>query len=192
MELNKEFKAESLNVEGYSIIEVGKGKALSENFRSMADFEFDPSRLVEALSSKGHVYAYIGKDKKVRAIYITTRNGETFSCEERLLSPSVADDPVVGKMDEQVMFLLAERATYYTKGKVYFLGEELPGLKKKSEGFNFVMFVLFSMLYSAMFWQVFHGPVGICIGISMGISMGLCMAKHRYFYEINNQKEKTE
>ena len=183
MEFNKEFKEDSLNIEGYSIIEVGRGKVKSDKFRSQTDFEFDPDRLIDVLNNKGHIYAYVDKAKKVRSIYVTTKSGETFSCEERMISPSIVNDPVVERMDEQVRFLVAERATYYTKGKAFFLGEEIPKLKKKSEGFDFVMFLIFTVLYSMMFWQVFHGPVGICIGFCMGISMGLCLAKHSYYYE---------
>ncbi|MBO4579812.1 MAG: hypothetical protein J5715_06640 [Clostridiales bacterium] len=194
MELNKEFKAEELNVEGYPIIEVGKGKAQSEKFKAQTDFDFDPASLVDALNSKGHVYAYLDKEKKVKAIYITVRkDGEDFSCEERLLSDSIADDPVVGKMDEQVKFLVAQRATYYSKGRGYFLGEELPHLKQKSEGFNFSMAIVFALLYSVVFWQVFHGPTGIGIGICFGICMGLCFAKHSYLYEGPKEEDtKTE
>ncbi|MBR3082422.1 MAG: hypothetical protein IKH06_06155 [Clostridiales bacterium] len=190
MELNKEFKEDSLNIEGYSIKEVGKGNAVSDKFRAQTDFVFDPDRLIEALNNKGHVYAYVDKAKKVRAIYITVKKGECFSCEERLLSPSIANGPVVEKMDEQVRLLVADRATYYTKGRAFFLGEEMPKLKKKSEGFNFIMAVIFTFLYSMMFWQVFHGPVGIGIGVCMGISMGLCLAKHSYYYEGKIQEDK--
>lgn len=193
MELNKEFKAESLNVEGYPIIEVGKGKAQSEKFKAQADFDFDPARLVEALNNKGHVYAFLDKEKKVKAIYITVRkNGEDYSCEERLLSPSVTDDKLIEKFDEEIKFLVAQRASY-GKGKAYFLGEEIPHLKQKSEGFNFSMAIVFALLYSVAFWQVFHGPTGIGIGICFGICMGLCFAKHSYLYEGPKEEDtKTE
>ena len=183
MELNRKFRAEDLNVVGYDIIEVGKGKAQSEKFKSQTDFEFDPARLVEALNKKGHVYAFVNKEKKVKAIYITTKSGEDFACEERLISPSIENDPSVNKMDEQVKFLVAERSTYYTKGKSYFLGEALPVLKKKSEGINWAMTVVFSILYSMGFWEPLHGPASISIGIAFGLCMGLCFAKHTYHYE---------
>jgi hypothetical protein len=52
------------------------------------------------------------------------------------------------------------------------------------------MAVIFTFLYSMMFWQVFHGPVGIGIGVCMGISMGLCLAKHSYYYEGKIQEDK--
>ena len=183
MELNKHFSAEELNVEGYPIIEVGKRKAQSEKFKARADFDFDPSRLVEALNKKGHVYAYLDKEKKVKAIYITSKSGEDFSCEERLVSPSIAEDPVLEKMDEQVRFLVAERATYYTKGRSFFLGKALPVLKKKSEGINWGMAVVFAILYSTCFWQPMHGAGAVPFGICMGFCMGLCFAKHSYYYE---------
>lgn len=183
MELNKHFSAEELNVEGYPIIEVGRGKAVSEKFRSKADFDFDPARLTDAISRKGHVYVYLDKEKKVKAIYTTAKSGEDFSCEERLVSPSIAEDPVLEKMDEQVRFLVAERASYYTKGRGFFLGEAIPVLKKKSEGINWGMAVVFGILYSTCFWQPMNGAVSIPFGISMGICMGMCFAKHTYHYE---------
>ena len=86
-------------------------------------------------------------------------------------------------MDEQVKFLVAERSTYYTKGKSYFLGEALPVLKNKSEGINWAMTVVFSILYSMGFWEPLHGPASISIGIAFGLCMGLCFAKHTYHYE---------
>ena len=61
MELNKHFTAEELNITDYPIIEVGRGKAMSEKFRSKADFVIDPARLTDAISRKGHVYAYLDK-----------------------------------------------------------------------------------------------------------------------------------
>ncbi len=191
MERNKHFTAEELNITDYPIIEVGRKKAASEKFRSKADFDIDPARLTDAISRKGHVYAYLDKDKNVKAVYITTKSGEDFSCEERLLSPSIEDADLVEKMDKQVRFLLAERATYYTKGKSYFLGNALPVLKKKSEGINWGMAIVFTILYTTCFWNPFKGAAAVSFGICMGISMGLCFAKHTYYYEECSDKREV-
>jgi len=191
MELNKHFTAEELNITDYPIIEVGRKKAASEKFRSKADFDIDPARLTDAISRKGHVYAYLDKRKNVKAVYITAKSGEDFSCEERLLSPSIEDADLVEKMDEQVRFLLAERATYYSKGKSYFLGNALPVLKKKSEGINWGMAVVFAILYTTCFWNPFKGAAAVSFGICMGICMGLCFAKHTYYYEECSDKREV-
>ena len=183
MELNKHFRAEDLNIADYPIIEVGRKKAVSEKFRSKADFDIDPARLTDAISRKGLVYAYLDKDKNVKAVYITTKSGEDFICEERLLSPSIEDPGLVEKMDEEVRFLLAERASYYSKGRCYFLGDDVPALKKKSEGINWGMAVVFAILYTTCFWNPFKGAAAVSFGICMGICMGLCFAKHTYYYE---------
>ena len=112
-----------------------------------------------------------------------------FSCTERLLSDSIADDPAVEKMDEFVKFLVARRASYYKTGKGCFMGEELPELKQKSEGFNVAMAIVFAIIYSMIFSQAMDGPSGIGVGISLGVCMGFCFAKHSYIYEAPKEEE---
>ena len=108
------------------------------------------------------------------------------------LSDSIKEDPVVAKMDEQVKFLLAQKASYNTNCKAIFLGEKLPKLKQKSGGFNIAMAIVFGMLYSTVFWQVMGGPSGIGVGICLGVCMGFCFAEHSYYYEGPKEEDNKE
>ena len=181
MEPNKEFTAEELNVQGYSIKEVRTKLATSEEFKQKADFDIDQQYLADTLNNKGNVYAYCDKAKNIVAVYVCPKNGNEYSCDKRYVS-SALDEETIAKFDDQVYFLVAQRVSYDTKNKGTFLGEDMYALKQKSGGFNWSMAIVFALLYSVVFYSALQGPSGIGIGICLGLCMGLCLTSHKYYY----------
>ena len=178
-----EFTAESLNVPGFSIIEVGKMKAKSEKFKASADFGFDPDHLVSVLENKGKVYAYTEK-KRVKALYVEEKNGNELICNERYLAPELEGTDTAEKLDAQVAFLVAQRASYTKDTSAVFMEKTMPVLKQTSGKFNVAMAIVFAIIYATAFSASFPNKASaISIGICLGISMGFALASHKYYYE---------
>ena len=195
MELGKLFRAEELNVQGYSISEMRKKAVTGESLKDKADFDIDQQYLADIIDNKGKVYAYYDKQKKVVAIYPCPRKGDEISCDRRSVSSTLEED-IIAKFDDQIRFLVAQRASYDTKYKASFLGEDLPKLNQKSEGYNWGMAIVFAMLYSTVFCSAMKGPAGIGVGICLGFCMGLCFTSHKYYYgdtpEVPESKDKAK
>ena len=56
------FSTEGLNVQGFSIIEVSKGKVKKGKFLATADFTVDAEHLLKVLENSGKVYGYTRKN----------------------------------------------------------------------------------------------------------------------------------
>ena len=182
-ENRKYFTAEELNIPGYSIIEVGKGKAVSENFRQQADFEFDPDHLADVIEKHGKVYAYAAQ-KRIKALYVEEKQDNELVCNERYLAADIEGTETAEKMDKQVAYLVANRANNMKGSVAVFMEKTMPKLKVTSGRFNILMALAFSAMYVPTFSYVFHNTsMGICMGICMGIPMGFAFAGHKYYYE---------
>ena len=164
-----EFSSSSLEVQGYSLIEVGKGKAKSENFREMSEVSFDPEKLLDALEDRGNVYAY-KKKGIVKALYIVRWSGNRYSCNECFYAPDIEDEPVKDLMDAQMAFLISHNSLNLSK-------DERPVFKN-------AMGAAFAALYGVIFSQSLGNMTGYLIGIPMGISMGLCLQNKTYHYDL--------
>ena len=191
MELGKLFNAEELNVPGYSISEIRKKVATSDAFKNKTDFDIDQDHLADVIGNKGKVYAYYNKQRQVVAVYSCPRQGDVISCDKRYVSSSLEED-LIAKLDEQVRFLVAQRASYDTKYKASFLGEDIPKLNQKSGGYNWSMAIVFAILYSTVFCVALKQPAGIGVGICLGFCMGLCFTSHKYYYGDTPNDPKSE
>ncbi len=179
-----EFSSSSLEVQGYSLIEVGKGKAKSENFREMSEVSFDPEKLLDALENKGNVYAY-KKKGIVKALYIVRWSGNRYSCNECFYAPDIEDEPVKDLVDAQMAFLISHNSLNLSKDeRPVFKNAVMPELKVKKGGFNWAMGAAFAALYGVIFSQSLGNMTGCLIGIPMGISMGLCLQNKTYHYDL--------
>ncbi|MBO4241972.1 MAG: hypothetical protein J5883_01685 [Clostridiales bacterium] len=179
-----EFTSSSLNVQGYSLVQIGKGTVKSEKFKERSEVNFDPERLLDALQNKGKVYAY-KKKGIVKSLYVVRRTENRYSCNEIFYAPDIMDEPVKDLMDAQVAFLISHNSLSLSKdARAIFKNSVLPELKTKKKGFNWMMFFMFSALYGVMFSQAVGSPAGYIIGIMMGISMGLCLQDTTYHYDI--------
>ena len=180
--INGTFKSGELNIEGYSVSEVGKKKAASEKFRERADFDFDPQVLTDALKTGGKVFSYSNKGR-VKAIYITTREDKNIFSLTKVYRSADITKEISDKMDRETAFLLSSRASYYTDGKAYFLGEQLPRLKQKSGKFSWSMAIVFMLIYAPMFSIPSGNAIGIFPGVLMGLAMGFCFKDTKYYYQ---------
>lgn len=180
----KEFSSSSLNVQGYSIIEVSKSKASDEKFKNRCKFFFTPDHLVNAVENKGKVYAYMRKGE-VKALYVINNSSGKLICEEYYYSDDIAGEPIADLMDCQVAFLMADRIRYMKEeAAAVFKGTVLPKLIRKSGGYNWGFAIIFSMLYSTMFSQGFKNTALAFSGIGFGIAMGACFAIPKYNFEV--------
>lgn len=179
---SKKFKAEALNVQGYSIVQVTKSKAKKQSFRDKLDVVCDMDEVVKALENKGYVYAYT-RSSRVKALFISRKDGHTFSCNEAFIAEEIKDEPVVNLMEAQVAFLLAQRASGYSDGKAIFMDTEMPKLVVKSGKFNWPIALTFSITMSLIYSTCFQKPQFIPLGVALGMSIGLCFQEHWYEYE---------
>ncbi|MBO4687440.1 MAG: hypothetical protein J5636_02920 [Clostridiales bacterium] len=180
--IKKPFSAESLNIQGYSIVEISKRKLRkSKIFRNM-DFVIDTNHLMDVLENKGKIYGYTKKGQ-LKALYVVTREGNCFTCDEVLFALDINGEPVTGLMDQQVVFLMAQNASYHKDGRAVFQGTVAPKLVQKTGPFNFFWAVFFAVIYSFVFSNSFSDFSGILIGVMMGICMGFCFRKQTYEYE---------
>ena len=127
---SKKFKAEALNVQGYSISEVSKGKAKKQSFREKLDVDCDMDMIRNVLENKGRVYAYT-RSSRVKALFVSRADGHTYSCNEIFLADDLKDDPIVNLMEAQVAFLIAQRASMYSDGKALFMDTVISEIFRK-------------------------------------------------------------
>ena len=179
--VNGYFKAEALNVQGYDIVSVGKRNAQSVKFKEKTDLDFDPAILVDAISSKGDVYAF-KKKGIVKALYAVRKDETSYRCSEIIYAPDIDGNSITGLMDQQVAFLMAQKASYL-KIKALFRDTEMPPLKQNSNGYNWSMGVCFALIYAMLFSNGFSSISGMMIGASIGICMGFCFTEYTYHYE---------
>ena len=99
-----EFTSSSLNVQGYSLVQIGKGTVKSEKFKERSEVNFDPERLLDALQNKGKVYAY-KKKGIVKSLYVVRRTENRYSCNEIFYAPDIMDEPVKDLMDAGTAYL---------------------------------------------------------------------------------------
>ena len=179
---SKKFKAEALNVQGYSISEVSKGKAKKQSFREKLDVDCDMDMIRNVLENKGRVYAYT-RSSRVKALFVSRADGHTYSCNEIFLADDLKDDPIVNLMEAQVAFLIAQRASMYSDGKALFMDTVMPKLVVKSGKYNWLMALVFSVTMSLVYSRCFQKPQFIPLGFVIGMAIGLCFQEHWYEYE---------
>ena len=179
---SKEFKAEALNVQGYEIHQVSLRKAKKEKFTAKLDVKVDMQKVLSALENKGYVYTYTKKGR-IKAVYISRKEGETISCNEIYVEEGLENEPIVNLMDQQVAFLLAQRASAYKNGVAVFRGQTMPKLAVRAGKYNWAMGMLMSIMFLAAYTRGFQDWRGAGLAILMGFLMGLCFTEHFYVYE---------
>ena len=95
-------------------------------------------------------------------------------------------------MDQQVVFLMAQRASYYKDGKASFRGTKAPKLISKTGPYNWYWAIVFAILYSVVFLTTLKNPMGVFAGIMMGLAMGSCFRSASYEYEKEESSDKPE
>lgn len=179
--INKEFKAEELNIQGYDISKVSKARVLNEGFKASCKFDFDAQHLADIIENKGIVYTYKHKGE-VLAAYAISRDGSTFTCNDCYHASELNGD-LIEKMDQQVAFLVASEARGQKEGRAIFKGVELPKLTSKSGKFSWLMGFAMTLCFGTMFWVAMKNPAGMAVGLAMGVAMGLCFTGTLYSYE---------
>lgn len=177
----KPFKAEALNIQGYSINEAGKFTVKREKFKNSLDVKVEIGQLLNALALKGKVYTYTKKGR-IKAVYIVRRNEDNFSCDEIYYAKDIENEPITNLMDQQVAFLVAQRASYSEKGTATFRKEPMPQLTQLFGKYNWGMALCFTMLMSTGFVLGSGTLVSILPGIGFGFAMGLCFRESWYQY----------
>lgn len=175
------FNKKYFDLSGYSLIEVSKGKALSEKFRSSLDVQFDMSRLVEVCDQRGLVYAYVRKGR-VKAIYFICRNVHAYTCNESYYSHDIVKRPIVDRLDQHIAFKMAKSASSHKDGTAVFKDTVMPALIIREHGFDWVSFASFALIFSITFYSTLHFS-GIIVGILFGIAMGFAFRNVDYHYE---------
>ncbi|HBZ78009.1 MAG TPA: hypothetical protein DEO39_04815 [Clostridiales bacterium] len=175
------FSTEGLNVQGFSIIEVSKGKLKKGKLLSTADFTVDAEKLLKVLENSGKVYGYTRKGA-LKALYVVTADGHRYSCDEVYFSSEIEGEPVTDLMNQQVVFLMAQRASYHKDGSAIFQGTKVPKLTTKQGTYNWYWAVTFALLYGVVFCTTLKSPAGIFAGAMMGLAMGFCFRSNKYEY----------
>lgn len=175
------FSTEGLNVQGFSIIEVGKGKLKKRKLLSTADFTVDAEKLLKVLENSGKVYGYTRKGA-LKALYVVTADGHRYSCDEVYFSSEIEGEPVTDLMNQQVVFLMAQRASYHQDGSAVFQGAKVPKLTTKQGPYNWYWAVTFGLLYGVVFCTSLKSPAGIFVGFMFGLAMGFCFRSNKYEY----------
>lgn len=186
--INKPFSAEGLNVQGYSIIDISKGKVRKGKIFSNTDFVIDSDHLLKVLENKGKVYGYTKKGH-LKALYVVERDGHALTCDEVYFSSELNGEPVTDLMNQQVVFLMAQNASYYKDGKAVFQGTDVPKLTVKTGPYSWLTAISFALLYSVVFCTTLHTYLGIFSGIMMGLAMGSCFRSHKYEYEAPSEEK---
>ena len=179
---SKEFKAEALNVQGYEIHQVSLRKAKKEKFSERLDVKVDMQKVLSALENKGYVYTYTKKGR-IKAVYVSRKEGETFSCNDIYIEEAIENEPVVNLMDQQVAFLLAQRASAYKNGVAVFREQTMPKMAVRSGKYNWSMCVLMSILFLGVYTRGFQDWRGAGLAVLMGFLIGFCFTEHFYVYE---------
>ena len=178
------FTAEGLNVQGYSIIDISKRRVKNGKLFANMDFVVDVNHLAEVLENKGKLYGYTRKGV-LKALYVVNRSGHTLSCDEVYFSPDLNGLPVTNLMDQQVIFLMAQNASYHADGSAVFQGTVIPKLTIETGAYNWYMALCFALLYSVVFMETLSSPAGIFAGIAMGAAMGFCFRSSKYKYVLD-------
>ena len=192
------FSTEGLNVQGFSIIEVSKGKVKKGKFLATADFTVDAEKLLKVLENSGKVYGYTRKGA-LKALYVVTADGHLYSSDEVYYSSEIEGEPVTDLMNQQVVFLMAQRASYHQDGSAVFQGAKVPKLTSKQGPYSWYWAITFAILYGTTFTITLKSPAGIFVGFMMGLAMGFCFRSSKYEYvkdpeDVENEAEtdKTE
>ena len=192
------FSTEGLNVQGFSIIEVSKGKVKKGKLLSTADFSVDAEHLLKVLENSGKVYGYTRKGA-LKALYVVTADGHLYSSDEVYYSSEIEGEPVTDLMNQQVVFLMAQRASYHQDGSAVFQGTKVPKLTSKQGPYSWYWAITFAILYGTTFTITLKSPAGIFVGFMMGLAMGFCFRSSKYEYvkdpeDVENEAEtdKTE
>ena len=175
------FSTEGLNVQGFSIIEVSKGKVKKGKLLSTADFSVDAEHILKALENSGKVYGYTRKGA-LKALYVVTADGHRYSCDEVYFSSEIEGEPVTDLMNQQVVFLMAQRASYHQDGSAVFQGTKVPKLTSKQGPYSWYWAITFAILYGTTFTITLKSPAGIFVGFMMGLAMGFCFRSSKYEY----------
>lgn len=189
--IDNPFSAEGLNVQGFSIIDLSKGKVKKGKIFSGADFKVDADHLLKVLENRGKVYGYTRKGA-LEALYVVTADGHLYSCDEVYYSSEIAEEPVTELMDQQVVFLMAQRASWHKDGSAVFQGTKVPKLTAKMGPYSWYWAVTFAIIYSVSFATTLRSPAGIMVGIMLGISMGFCFRSTKYEYVKEEASEGAE
>ncbi len=175
------FSTEGLNVQGFSIIEVSKGKVKKGKLLSTADFSVDAEHILKVLENSGKVYGYTRKGA-LKALYVVTADGHLYSCDEVYYSSEIEGEPVTDLMNQQVVFLMAQRASYHQDGSAVFQGTKVPKLTSKQGPYSWYWAISFAILYGTTFTITLKSPAGIFVGFMMGLAMGFCFRSSKYEY----------
>lgn len=175
------FSTEGLNVQGFSIIEVSKGKVKKGKLLATADFTVDAEHLLKVLENSGKVYGYTRKGA-LKALYVVTADGHLYSCDEVYYSSEIEGEPVTDLMNQQVVFLMAQRASYHQDGSAVFQGTKVPKLTSKQGPYSWYWAITFAILYGTTFTITLKSPAGIFVGFMMGLAMGFCFRSSKYEY----------
>lgn len=179
---SKEFKAEALNVQGYEINQVSLRKAKKEKFSEKLDVKVDMQQVLSALENKGYVYTYTKKGR-IKALYISRKDGDTFSCNEIYVEESLENEPIVNLMDQQVAFLLAQRVSATKNDVAVFRGQTLPKLTVRAGKYNWWMGFSMFLVFLGPYTRGFQDWRGAVLAVLMGFLMGFCFTEHFYVYE---------
>ena len=192
------FSTEGLNVQGFSIIEVSKGKVKKGKLLATSDFTVDAEHILKVLENSGKVYGYTRKGA-LKALYVVTADGHLYSCDEVYFSSEIEGEPVTDLMNQQVVFLMAQRASYHQDGSAVFQGAKVPKLTSKQGPYSWYWAITFAILYGTTFTITLKSPAGIFVGFMMGLAMGFCFRSSKYEYvkdpeDVENEAEtdKTE
>ena len=188
---SKAFTAEGLNVQGYSIHELTRVTAKKEAFAEKCDFPIDAALLVSVIENKGKVYFY-KKNKRVKALYISRKTENCISCEEAFYSPEIENEPITDLMDQQVAFLLAQRASWSADRIAVFMGTTMPKLVSRQGKYNWTLAICYAVLMGLAFSNSPNTVAGVLMGVVFGFLMGFIFREHWYEYEaVRNAPEKT-
>ena len=179
---SKEFKAEALNVQGYDINQISLRKAKKDKFSEKLDVKVDMQQVLSALENKGYVYAF-AKKGRIKALYISRKDGDTISCNEIFVEESLENEPIVNLMDQQVAFLLAQRVSAMKNGVAVFRGQTMPKLTVRAGKYNWWMCCAMSLMFLGAYTRGFQDWRGAGLAVLMGFLMGLCFTEHFYVYE---------
>lgn len=175
------FSTEGLNVQGFSIIEVSKGKVKKGKLLATSDFTVDAEHILKVLENSGKVYGYTRKGA-LKALYVVTADGHLYSCDEVYFSSEIEGEPVTDLMNQQVVFLMAQRASYHQDGSAVFQGTKVPKLTSKQGPYSWYWAITFAILYGTTFTITLKSPAGIFVGFMMGLAMGFCFRSSKYEY----------
>ena len=183
--IDNTFDALATNVEGYPIGEMTVRQAKSEKFQSKLDLTADMARVLEVLKNRGKVYYFTHKGR-VKALYLVRRTGTSCICDEAYFSEDVVSEPAKNLMDQEVVFLMAQWASWHERGSATYFENAIPKLKQKAGSFNWILAIGLSALFSTSFCLSLHSPAGIMVGSCIGFAVAMACRMPKYEYEKAN------